>query len=149
MGDYLIVGVHSDADITAHKGPPVMSEQDRFVVDFLFQSFLPLYSYKAAYSCKWVDEVVENAPFVTDIELLRKHNVDLCVHGDDIITDASGNDCYGEVKKAGMFRTVPRTQGVSTTDLVGRMLLMTKSHHSSADLFNSVCSQKSVCYVKS
>jgi hypothetical protein len=28
-----------------------------------------------------------------------------------------------------LFRTVPRTQGVSTTDLVGRMLLMTKSHH--------------------
>lgn len=26
------------------------------------------------------------------------------------------------------FREVQRTQGVSTTDLVGRMLLMTKNH---------------------
>ena len=28
-----------------------------------------------------------------------------------------------------MFRTVPRTQGVSTTDLVGRMLLLSREHH--------------------
>lgn len=28
-------------------------------------------------------------------------------------------------------RECKRTQGVSTTDLVGRMLLMTKAHHSS------------------
>jgi len=33
------------------------------------------------------------------------------------------------LKKIGKFRTIPRTRGVSTTDLVGRMLLMTKSHH--------------------
>lgn len=26
--------------------------------------------------------------------------------------------------------TIPRTEGISTTDIVGRMLLMTKSHHS-------------------
>lgn len=28
------------------------------------------------------------------------------------------------------YRECKRTQGVSTTDLVGRMLLMTKAHHS-------------------
>lgn len=28
------------------------------------------------------------------------------------------------------IRTIPRTVGVSTTDLVGRMLLMTREHHS-------------------
>jgi len=122
LGDYLIVGVHSDADISANKGPPVMAENDR---------------YKAVRACKWVDEVVEDAPFVTNLEVLRAHNVDICVHGDDIITDASGNDCYAEVKKAGMFKTVPRTCGVSTTDLVGRMLLMTKTHHKDASLFDS------------
>lgn len=31
--------------------------------------------------------------------------------------------------QAGKFRTIPRTEGVSTTDIVGRMLLMTKEHH--------------------
>jgi cytidyltransferase-like protein len=29
-GDYLVVGVHSDADIAQHKGPPVMNEQERY-----------------------------------------------------------------------------------------------------------------------
>lgn len=32
-----------------------------------------------------------------------------------------------------MFKTVPRTVGVSTTNLVGRMLLLTKSHHLKGD----------------
>ena len=32
MGDYLIVGVHSDQEITEHKGPPVFTEEERLVV---------------------------------------------------------------------------------------------------------------------
>ncbi|CAF2693567.1 unnamed protein product [Rotaria sp. Silwood2] len=30
MGTYLIVGVHSDGEITKHKGPPVFTEQERY-----------------------------------------------------------------------------------------------------------------------
>lgn len=30
---------------------------------------------------KWVDEVVEAAPYVTTIETLDKYNCDFCVHG--------------------------------------------------------------------
>lgn len=30
----------------------------------------------------------------------------------------------------GKYLTIPRTEGISTTDIVGRMLLMTRSHHS-------------------
>lgn len=50
------------------------------------------------------------------------------VHGDDITSDSSGDDCYRFVKAAGRFRVVKRTPGISTTDLVGRMLLCTKTH---------------------
>ena len=57
-------------------------------------------------SCKWVDEVVEDAPYVTSVANLRKHNCDFCVHGDDISTDAQGHDCYQEVKDAGMYKCV-------------------------------------------
>lgn len=42
---------------------------------------------------------------------------------------ADGTDCYQEVKDAGLYRECKRTQGVSTTELVGRMLLMTRDHH--------------------
>ena len=50
------------------------------------------------------------------------------VHGDDISSDSSGEDCYRYVKAAGRFIVVKRTPGISTTDLVGRMLLCTKTH---------------------
>ncbi|OQR79362.1 ethanolamine-phosphate cytidylyltransferase isoform 2, partial [Tropilaelaps mercedesae] len=114
MGDYLIVGVHTDKEIIAHKGPPVFTEEER---------------YKMVRAIKWVDEVVEGAPYVTTVETLDKHNADFCVHGDDLTMDASGQDTYRFVKQAGRYRECSRTAGVSTTDLVGRMLLMTKQHH--------------------
>jgi ethanolamine-phosphate cytidylyltransferase len=115
LGDYLIVGVHSDEDILKNKGPPVMTEKER---------------YEAVRACKWVDEVVEGAPYITSLEVMDQYKCDFCVHGDDIVTTPDGEDTYHKVKTAGRFRTVPRTQGVSTTQLVGRMLLLSKDHHS-------------------
>uniref|UniRef100_A0A672Y3F8 ethanolamine-phosphate cytidylyltransferase n=2 Tax=Sphaeramia orbicularis TaxID=375764 RepID=A0A672Y3F8_9TELE len=115
MGDYLIAGVHTDAEIAKHKGPPVFTQEER---------------YKMVRAIKWVDEIVEGAPYVTTLETLDKYNCDFCVHGDDITLTVDGKDTYEEVKHAGRYRECKRTQGVSTTDLVGRMLLMTKAHHS-------------------
>ncbi|XP_066993092.1 ethanolamine-phosphate cytidylyltransferase [Anabrus simplex] len=113
LGDYLIVGVHTDEEITKHKGPPVFTEEER---------------YKMVRGIKWVDEVVEGAPYVTTLETLDKYNCDFCVHGDDITMTADGIDTYHLVKAAGRYKEVQRTQGVSTTDLVGRMLLLTRQH---------------------
>lgn len=118
MGDYLIVGVHTDGEISKHKGPPVFTQAER---------------YKMVRAIKWVDEIVEGAPYVTTLETLDKYNCDFCVHGDDITLTVDGKDTYEEVKKSGRYRECKRTQGVSTTDLVGRMLLMTKAHHSNID----------------
>lgn len=42
---------------------------------------------------------------------------------------ADGTDCYQAVKDAGLYKECKRTEGVSTTELVGRMLLMTRDHH--------------------
>lgn len=36
---------------------------------------------------------------------------------------------YETAKQAGKFRTIPRTEGVSTTDILGRILLLTKEDH--------------------
>eukprot|EP01100_Stratorugosa_tubuloviscum_P000813 TRINITY_DN1180_c1_g1_i1.p1 TRINITY_DN1180_c1_g1~~TRINITY_DN1180_c1_g1_i1.p1 ORF type:complete len:367 (-),score=175.52 TRINITY_DN1180_c1_g1_i1:91-1191(-) len=113
FGSYLIVGVHSDLEIAKNKGPTVMKEQER---------------YAAVAACKWVDEVVENAPYVTQVEWLNRYNCDYCVHGDDLVTAADGTDCYQAVKEANRFLVVKRTKGVSTTDLVARMLQLKKTH---------------------
>lgn len=87
------------------------------------------YRYAVVAACKWVDEVVPNAPYYTSVDVLDRYNCDFCVHGDDITTTADGVDCYKEVKEAGRYQECKRTIGISTTELVGRMLLMTRDHH--------------------
>ncbi|KAF9903922.1 Ethanolamine-phosphate cytidylyltransferase [Linnemannia zychae] len=110
MGDIVVAGVHSDAELLAHKGPTVMNENERMA---------------AVAACKWVDEVVPNAPYSTSLEWMDKYDCDYCVHGDDLSTTADGTDSYKYVKEQGRYLECKRTKGVSTTDLVNRMLLMT------------------------
>ncbi|KAJ1951551.1 choline phosphate cytidylyltransferase [Linderina macrospora] len=114
MGDYLVVGVHSDAEVERNKGPCVMKEDER---------------YAAVAACKWVDEVVKDAPYITELASLDEYDIDFVVHGDDITTAADGTDCYQIVKDAGRYKECKRTAGISTTELVGRMLLVTRDHH--------------------
>ncbi|CAI5756812.1 unnamed protein product [Candida verbasci] len=114
LGKELYVGVHSDEEILNNKGPPVMTMDERMT---------------AVNACKWSTKAIENAPYVTEPEFIKSYGCQYVVHGDDITTDKDGNDCYQEVKDLGIFLVVKRTPNISTTDLVGRMLLMTKEHH--------------------
>ncbi|GJN78536.1 hypothetical protein PLIIFM63780_002030 [Purpureocillium lilacinum] len=107
LGDELYVGVHSDEDILANKGPTVMTLEER-------QAQTP--------------RSVSHAPYVTELPFISHYGCRYVVHGDDITSDSDGNDCYRFVKQAGRFKVVKRSPGISTTDLVGRMLLCTKTH---------------------
>lgn len=113
LGHELVVGVNSTETIAQCKGPPVMTDEERC---------------KMVSSCRFVDEVVPKIPYVMTDEylhgIMEKYNIDYVVHGDDpVIVD--GKDVYAHVKKMGKYRSIPRTEGVSTTDIVGRMLLCT------------------------
>eukprot|EP00904_Undaria_pinnatifida_P000727 jgi/Undpi1/10655/HiC_scaffold_29.g13104.m1 len=119
LGTHLVVGVNSDESIAKCKGPPVMNDQERLT---------------AVEGCKFVDEVVPGVPYVMSPEYLEyvidTYRIDFVVHGDDpCIVD--GKDVYEAAKAKGKYRSIPRTEGVSTTDIVGRMLLQSRSHHSS------------------
>lgn len=106
--DILIVGVHTDEEIAHHKGPVVMHGEERVA---------------CVRACKWVDDVAYGTPYVPTVALLDELNCDFCIHGDDESTSASGEDAFAAVKKQGRMRIVKRTEGVSTTNLVGRILL--------------------------
>lgn len=108
LGAHVVVGIHSTREISKNKGLPIMNDDERY---FLVSS------------CRWVDEIYKDAPFVTSCDLVLSQNVDFVVHGDDPIANLEGLDCYSEVKERGMFKTVERTKYISTTGLVGRMLL--------------------------
>jgi len=122
LGTYLIVGVNSDETITACKGSPVTSDAERI---------------ETVRGCKWVDEVVPGVPYIMNDEylmnIIEEYKIDYIVHGDDpCIVD--GKDVYESAQRIGKYLTIPRTEGISTTDIVGRMLLMTRSHHALSSL---------------
>ncbi|KAG9944260.1 phosphoethanolamine, partial [Aureobasidium melanogenum] len=113
LGTELLVGVHSDEAILENKGPTVMTLDERCA---------------AVDACRWATKSIPHAPYVTSLPWISHYGAKYVVHGDDITSDANGYDCYRFVKEAGRFKVVKRTPGISTTDLVGRMLLCTKSH---------------------
>jgi ethanolamine-phosphate cytidylyltransferase len=82
----------------------------------------------AVEACRWATRAIPKAPYVTSLPWITHYGCWFVVHGDDITSDSSGQDCYRYVKQAGRFKVVKRTPGISTTDLVGRMLLCTKNH---------------------
>jgi ethanolamine-phosphate cytidylyltransferase len=118
LGTHLIVGLNSDESITTCKGSaPLMNDKERLTM---------------VAACKFVDEVVPDCPYIMNKQYLDfvidKYRIDFVIHGDDpCIVD--GKDVYATAKAAGKYRQIPRTEGVSTTDIVGRMLVMTKEHH--------------------
>jgi ethanolamine-phosphate cytidylyltransferase len=113
LGKELYIGLHSDEEILENKGPTVMTLDER----------------KAACdACRWTSKVIPYAPYVTALPWISHYGCWFVAHGDDITSDAGGEDCYRFVKAAGRFLVFKRTPGISTTDLVGRMLLCTKTH---------------------
>ncbi|KAK3326405.1 hypothetical protein B0H66DRAFT_550873 [Apodospora peruviana] len=113
LGDELYAGVHSDEAILENKGPTVMTLRERLL---------------ATDACRWVTKTIPHAPYVTQLDWISHFGCKYVVHGDDITSDSSGEDCYRFVKAADRFKVVKRTPSISTTDLVGRMLLCTRDH---------------------
>ncbi|VAI30183.1 unnamed protein product [Triticum turgidum subsp. durum] len=112
LGDQLVVGVVSDDEITANKGPPVTPLNERMVM---------------VGAVKWVDDVIPDAPYAITEDFMNKlfteYNIDYIIHGDDPCLLPDGTDAYALAKNAGRYKQIKRTEGVSTTDIVGRMLL--------------------------
>jgi ethanolamine-phosphate cytidylyltransferase len=116
IGDTLVCGVCSDEEVTAAKGPCVLTEAER--TEIMSQ-------------CKWVDEVYCGAPYDQTIETLDKYNCDYAAHGDDLCLNADGEDACLPIKKLGRFKVLKRTEGVSTTNIIGKILASAQVHKSS------------------
>lgn len=104
-GDYLIVGVLSDEDVASYKRKPILSLEERAA---------------AVEACKYVDEVFIAPPLRTTEEWLKKHKIDAVVHGDDFEEELLV-DQYGASIRMGIFKIVPYTKGISTTEIIERI----------------------------
>ena len=78
---------------------------------------------KMVRAVKWVDDVIPDAPYAITEDFMNKlfneYNIDYIIHGDDPCLLPDGTDAYALAKKAGRYKQIKRTEGVSTTDIVG------------------------------
>lgn len=78
--------------------------------------------YEAVRHCRYVDEVVRDAPWEVDEEYLTKNKIDFIAHDDLPYGTDDCNDIYAVWKAKGMFVATERTEGVSTSDIVARIV---------------------------
>ncbi|CAD7927766.1 unnamed protein product [Amoebophrya sp. A120] len=131
LGNYLVVGVNSSDSVQKCKGfAPVLTDEERCI---------------AVENCQFVDEIVPKSPYVMTkeymISLIDSHKIDYFVHGSDPCL-VDGVDVYEEARRMGRFRMVPRTKGISTTDIVGRMLLYGQTQQFGGDANNAADEMK-------
>lgn len=106
---FLLVGCCNDEVTRRYKGKTVMTEAER---------------YESLRHCRWVDEVIPDAPWVINREFIDKHQIDYVAHDALPYADTSGagKDVYQFVKSVGKFKETRRTNGISTSDVIMRIL---------------------------
>ena len=106
LGDYLLVGICADAVVEAHKGRPILTMRERVA---------------SVAGCRYVDEVIPNSPWIIDLAWIRKHDIQLVVHGDDY-SPQQQQDVYKVPIEMGIFRTVSYTPLISTSEIIRRVI---------------------------
>ncbi|KAI1502644.1 hypothetical protein F5X99DRAFT_155131 [Biscogniauxia marginata] len=104
---YLLVGVTGDEETHQRKGLTVLSGAERA---------------ETVRHCKWVDEVIESCPWIVTPEFLEKHQIDYVAHDDIPYGADEGDDIYAPIKRQGKFLVTQRTEGVSTTGIITKIV---------------------------
>ena len=104
---HLVVDICSYADTTKEKGKPIMTVQERA---------------ECVRHCKWADEVYLDAPWVCTIDFLNKVNCKYIAHDPEPYPYNDIADLYEPFKTSGRFLATKRTEGISTTDIIFRIL---------------------------
>ncbi|KAL7420244.1 choline-phosphate cytidylyltransferase [Cryptotrichosporon argae] len=104
---HLLVGVCSDTLCAASKSAPSMTHAERC---------------EAVRHCRWVDEVLPDAPWVVDQAWLDKYQIDYIAHDEDVYPSKDHEDVYAFAKSQGKFLPTRRTPAISTSDLLERIV---------------------------
>lgn len=105
LGDELVVGVHSDATVESYKRAPVMTMEERL---------------RVVEACRYIDEVIPDAPLLVTEDWIKRHRIDVVVHGDDLDHEMEMS-MYRVPAAMGILRTVPYTGGISTSEILRRL----------------------------
>jgi len=110
FGNRLYVGVVGDKDANSYKRPPIMSSAERCA---------------EVEACKAVTKVIPNAPcFGLTREFLDRHQIHVVAYGEEYLErypNPKDDPYYRVPREMGIARPLPRTQGLSTSDLIRRI----------------------------
>ncbi len=104
LGDYLLAGICRDDPLEAYKRRPILTMKERAA---------------SVTGCRYVDEVLPDAPLRVTRDWIERHTIDVVVHGDDF-SDQQLDYFYKVPIDMGIFRTVPYTRGISTSEIIRR-----------------------------
>lgn len=99
----LIVGIPNDKVTLEFKGEMVLTATERI---------------ESLRHCRYVDEIVENAPWVVTNEFLDKYRIDFVAHDDAPYAGGGVSDIYAPIKEMNRFIPTKRTIGISTTGII-------------------------------
>jgi cytidyltransferase-like protein len=107
LGDILYVGVLSDEECKNYKRLPILTAEER-KLNIL--------------NSEYVDKVIINVPNVVSKEFIKEHNIDIVAHAHKKEEDEYYDYQYKIPKEMGMFKRLDYTDGISTTDIINRIL---------------------------
>ncbi len=107
VADYLVVQVVEDARVQAYKRKPVLTQQERiWVIE----------------ACRFVDEVSAIGPKEITLDFMRKHGYDYYAYSfqSEKEWEDKRKDCMSLPNE--MIIELPYTQGISSTEIIQRIL---------------------------
>lgn len=104
---HLVVGVTGDDSTLKFKGPTILNAEER---------------YASVRHCRYVDEIIEDAPWIITEPFLKENKIDFVAHDDMPYGFGDIKDIYQPIKNKGKFIPTNRTEGISTTELITRII---------------------------
>ena len=103
----LIVGLINDKEATNYKRQPVINESNRYIM---------------LDSCKYVDEVITDAPLIVTKDFMNKHNIDLVVHSFSNKNDENNQNEFFKIPiEMGKYEIIEYSHIESTSAIIKRI----------------------------
>ncbi|EDV28397.1 uncharacterized protein TRIADDRAFT_19304, partial [Trichoplax adhaerens] len=101
---YLMVGVYNDNIAHYKKGFTVLTQSER---------------YESLIHCRYVDEVVTDAPLAVTPEFMEEYHIDFVAN--DGRKAGHSKDVYKDIKAMGRFIPTESTSGISTSEIIAKV----------------------------
>ncbi len=107
LGTYLMVGIHSDADVNLHRGAnlPIMTLQERVL---------------GVLSCRYVDEVIIGAPYAVTNDMMDSLKIAVVASG--AVGCEDPNDAYKDARARGIWTQIHTPVTLTSSDVINRIL---------------------------